>query len=105
MSIDVTDATFDEQVLKSTLPVLVKFWAPWCGPCRAIAPAIEELANELKDVAVIASINVDENPAIPTKFGIRAIPSFILFKDGNLVETVVGVANKSALKELIEQKG
>ena len=105
MSIDITDATFDEKVLKSTLPVLVKFWAPWCGPCRAIAPAIDELSEELKDVAVIANINVDENPAIPTKFGIRAIPSFILFKDGNLVETVVGVANKSALKELIEQKG
>ncbi len=105
MSIDITDATFDEKVLKSTLPVLVKFWAPWCGPCRAIAPAIEELSQELKDVAVIANINVDENPAIPTKFGIRAIPSFILFKDGNLVETVVGVANKSSLKELIEQKG
>ena len=105
MSIEITDATFDEKVIKSTLPVLVKFWAPWCGPCRAIAPAIEELSEELKDVALIASINVDENPAIPTKFGIRAIPSFILFKDGNLVETVVGVANKSALKELIEQKG
>ena len=105
MSIEITDATFDEKVIKSTLPVLVKFWAPWCGPRRTIAPAIEELSEELKDVAVLANINVDENPAIPTKFGIRAIPSFILFKDGNLVETVVGVANKSALKELIEQKG
>ena len=105
MSIDVTDASFDEMVIKSQLPVLVKFWAPWCGPCRAIAPAIEELASELEGKAVIANVNVDENPAIPTKFGIRAVPSFILFKNGNLVETLVGVANKSALKDLVEQKG
>lgn len=101
MSIDVTDATFDDVVLKSALPVLVKFSASWCGPCRAIAPAIEALANELDGQAVIAGVDVDQNPGLPAKYGIRAVPTFILFKGGEVVEQISGVVPKSALKDMI----
>lgn len=105
MAVDVTDSNFDEVVLKSDIPVLVKFWAPWCGPCRALAPAVEELAKEMEGTALVANVNVDDNPAIPTKFGIRAVPTFILFKNGEVVDQLIGVVSKSALKDLIQQKG
>lgn len=101
MSIDVTDATFDEVVLQSALPVLVKFSASWCGPCRAIAPAIEELAKELDGQAIIAGVDVDQSPGLPAKYGIRAVPTFILFKGGEVVEQIAGVVPKSALKDMI----
>lgn len=100
MSVNATDASFDEMIGKSELPVLVKFWAPWCGPCRALAPAVEELASEMEGKIVVANVNVDENPSVPTRYGIRAVPTFILFKNGELVEQLVGVVSKDALKEL-----
>ena len=104
MSIDITDATFDEKVLKSTLPVLVKFWAPWCGPCRALAPVIEELAEEFAGKVSIVKMNVDENPVTPGQFNIRAIPTIILFKDGQVVDQVTGAVSKANLKDLLAKK-
>lgn len=104
MATQVTDSNFESDVLKSSLPVLVDFWAPWCGPCRAIAPVIDELATEYEGKVSIVKMNVDENPATPGKFGIRAIPTLILFKDGQVVEQVTGAVSKNNLKELIVQK-
>ena len=100
MSIDVTDANFDEVVTGSQIPVLAKFWAPWCAPCRALTPAVEELSKELDGQVLVVNVNVDENPTVPTRYGIRAVPTFILFKNGELVEQMVGVVSKDALKEL-----
>ena len=103
MAVQVTDDTFDSVVLKSSIPVLVDFWAPWCGPCRAVAPVVEELAGEFEGKAVVAKMDVDENPATPGKYGIRSIPSFLLFKNGSLVDQTTGAGNKASLKELIER--
>ena len=104
MAAPVTDGTFESSVLKSSLPVLVDFWAPWCGPCRAIGPVIDELAIEFEGKVSIFKMNVDENPATPGKYGIRAIPTLILFKDGQVLEQVTGAVTKSNLKDLIVQK-
>ena len=104
MAAPVTDGTFESSVLKSSLPVLVDFWAPWCGPCRAIGPVIDELAIEFEGKVSIFKMNVDENPATPGKYGIRAIPTLILFKDGQVLEQVTGAVSKSNLKDLIVQK-
>lgn len=104
MATPVTDANFESDVLKSSLPVLVDFWAPWCGPCRAIGPVIDELAVEFEGKVAIFKMNVDENPATPGNFGIRAIPTLILFKNGQVVEQVTGAVSKSNLKDLIAQK-
>jgi thioredoxin 1 len=104
MAAQVNDAGFDAEVLKSDLPVLVDFWAPWCGPCRAIAPVIDELIQEFEGKVAIMKMNVDENPATPSKFGIRAIPTLILFKDGEVVEQVTGAVSKASLKQMLNDK-
>jgi thioredoxin 1 len=104
MAVQVNDAAFDAEVLKSDLPVLVDFWAPWCGPCRAIAPVIDELTQEFDGKVKIMKMNVDENPGTPSKFGIRAIPTLILFKNGEVVEQVTGAVSKASLKQMLNDK-
>jgi len=99
-----TDSNFEAEVLKSDIPVLVDFWAPWCGPCRAIAPVIEELAQEYAGQVKIVKMNVDENPTTPGKYGIRAIPTLILFKGGEVVEQITGAVSKASLKQMISEK-
>ena len=99
----VSDGDFDSVVLKSGLPFLLDFWAPWCGPCKAIGPVVSELAGEFEGRAAIGKMNVDENPATPGKFGIRAIPTLILFKDGEVVDQVTGAVGKPQLVAMIEK--
>ena len=95
--IAVSDDSFEMDVLKSPLPVLLDFWAEWCGPCKAIAPVLDEVANEYKGRLIVAKINIDENSATPAKFGVRGIPTLMLFIDGQLQETKVGALTKSQL--------
>ena len=96
----ITDDSFENDVLNSDKPVLVDFWAEWCGPCKQIAPALEEISNELDNV-IIAKINIDDNPMAPSKFGVRGIPTMILFKNGEPVATKVGAQPKTAILEWI----
>jgi thioredoxin 1 len=103
MSKAVTDETFTVDVLQAGAPVLVDFWAEWCGPCRAIAPSLEELGAEYAGKMEIVKVNIDENPETPTQFGVRGIPTLMIFKDGKLAATQVGAAPKSALKAWIEK--
>ena len=100
----ITDDTFEADVLQSAKPVLVDFWAEWCGPCKAIAPVLDELAGTYDGRLQIAKINVDENRAVPAKFGIRGIPTLMLFKDGQLAATKVGAMSKSQLTAFIDQQ-
>lgn len=104
MAIEITDANFDEVVLKSDKPVLVDFWAEWCGPCRMVGPVVEELSKEYEGQAVIGKVNVDNNPAIFTKFGIRNIPALLFFKNGEIVDKQIGAVPKSVLADkLVKQ--
>ena len=98
-----TDAEFEEYVLKSDLPSLVDFWAPWCGPCKAIGPVIEELADEYVGKVQIAKMNVDDNPTTPGKYSIRAIPTLILFKGGEIVDQVTGAVGKTQLIAMLKK--
>ena len=95
----ITDDSFETDVLKSSTPVLVDFWAEWCGPCKQIAPALEELAAEMSDRVTVAKINIDENPMTPGKYGVRGIPTLMLFKDGEVADTKVGALPKGKLVE------
>ncbi|MBI4185096.1 MAG: thioredoxin [Proteobacteria bacterium] len=98
----VTDATFEAEVLKSPGPVLVDFWAEWCGPCKQIAPALEEAARELEGRITLAKVNIDDSPETPSKYGVRGIPTLMIFKDGQVTATRVGAMPKSQLLEWIE---
>lgn len=99
----VTDETFEDDVLKSQQPVLVDYWAEWCGPCKMIAPILDELADDYADRLKIAKLNIDDNPAIPPKYGIRGIPTLMLFKNGEVEATKVGAVSKSQLQAFIDQ--
>ena len=98
-----SDAEFETEVLKSDIPVLVDFWAPWCGPCLMIAPVLEEVALGIKGRAKVVKINVDENPSTPQTYGVMAIPTLMLFKDGELKDKAVGVVSKEKINELISK--
>ncbi|MCW3784825.1 thioredoxin [Plebeiibacterium sediminum] len=102
MTIDVTDATFEEVVLNSDKPVLVDFWAEWCGPCRMVTPIVKELAEEYGDKAVITKMDVDSNPGTSVKFGIRNIPTILFFKNGEIVDKQVGAVPKTILASKLD---
>jgi thioredoxin 1 len=97
-----TDATFSQDVLKSDKPVLLDFWAEWCGPCKMIAPILDEIAAEYQDRLTIAKLNIDENPATPGKYGVRGIPTMMIFKGGKVASTKVGALPKSKLYEWVQ---
>ena len=99
----VSDSNFTDEVLHSELPVLVDFWATWCGPCRTISPLVEALAKEFSGRVKIAKLNVDENPATPGQYGVRGIPTLILFKGGKIVDQIVGAVPKARLVSMIEK--
>lgn len=101
--LEIDDSVFDAEVLKSDKPVLIDFWAPWCGPCRAISPLVEELASKFGDKIKFVKCNVDENPITPGKYGIRSIPTLMFFKDGNVVDQVIGMVARSKLEEVINK--
>ncbi|WP_150137974.1 thioredoxin TrxA [Candidatus Enterovibrio escicola] len=100
--LQLTDDSFEVDVIKSAVPVLVDFWAEWCGPCKMIAPILEEIAFEYEGKVTIGKLNIDQNSGTPPKFGIRGIPTLLLFKDGSLVATKVGVLSKTQLKEFLD---
>jgi thioredoxin 1 len=100
---EVTDSNFESEVLQAGRPVLVDFWAPWCAPCRMIAPTVEAIAQEYEGSATVTKLNVDENPSISQRFGIKGIPTMILFKDGREAERMVGAGSKEALSRLIDR--
>jgi thioredoxin 1 len=102
-TVAVTDASFETDVLKSDTPVVVDFWAEWCGPCKQIGPALEEIASEMGEKLKIAKINVDDNPGAPSKYGVRGIPTLMLFKNGEVASVKVGAAPKSAISTWIEE--
>ncbi len=102
-TVPVTDATFDEEVRNSDIPVIVDFWAEWCGPCKQIGPALEELAVEYEGKLKIAKVNVDENPNSPAMFGVRGIPTLFMFKNGEVISNKVGAAPKAMLKSWIDE--
>jgi thioredoxin 1 len=99
----VTDKNFGDEVLNATVPVLVDFWATWCGPCRSIGPVVEELAKEFQGRTKVVKINVDENPATPAQYGVRGIPTLILFKGGKVFDQIVGAVAKPRLVAMIEK--
>lgn len=103
-TVAVTDATFDQEVRKSDIPVIVDFWAEWCGPCKMIGPALEELASEYDGKIKIVKVNVDENPDSPAQMGVRGIPALFMFKNGQVVSNKIGAAPKAALQNWIDSE-
>jgi thioredoxin 1 len=101
--IHVNDNNFASEVLNSTLPVLVDFWATWCGPCRSISPIVEELAKEFAGKVKVTKLNVDESPATPSQYGVRGIPTLILFKGGKILDQIVGAVPKARLKSMLDK--
>jgi len=101
--VHIDDNSFDATVINSKMPVLVDFWAPWCGPCKAVAPILDELANDYKDKMVIAKLNVDESPQNASKYGVSAIPTLLIFKNGEPVQSMVGYKPKTELKKAIDE--
>ena len=99
----ITDESFETDVIKSDKPTVVDFWAEWCGPCKQIGPVLEEISDEMKDIVVIAKHNIDEEPNAPTKYGVRGIPTMLLFKDGQLKATKVGATTKSNIVSWIKE--
>ncbi len=99
-----TDTNFEQDVLQAGTPVLVDFWAEWCGPCKQVAPVLDELATEMGDNVKIVKVNIDENPETPVKYGVRGIPTLMLFKDGELADTKVGALPKSQLSEWLSSQ-
>nr|UEQ12124.1 Thioredoxin [Batrachospermum sp.] len=99
----VIDATFQEEVLNHNQPVLVDFWAPWCGPCRMVAPVVDEIAHEYKGNIKVVKVNTDENPSTATEYGIRSIPTLMIFKNGQRVDTVIGAVPKSTLSSTLNK--
>ena len=102
VTVPVSDGSFDDDVLKSAKPVVVDFWAEWCGPCKMIAPALEEIANELGYRVTVAKVNIDDNPKTPAAYGVRGIPTLMLFKDGQVAAMKIGALPKGDLKAWIE---
>ena len=101
--VTISDSSFEDEVVESKIPVLVDFWAPWCGPCKAIAPILEDIASKYDGKVKIAKLDVDQNPGTPPKFGVRGIPTLILFKDGQVKATQVGLASKNELISFIDE--
>lgn len=101
-ALDLTDATFEAEISKATVPVLVDFWAPWCGPCKAVAPVLDELAVEYAGKLIIAKMNVDDNQATPARFNVRSIPNMVIFKNGEVAARIIGARPKSDLKATID---
>ncbi|ATS18617.1 thioredoxin [Synechococcus sp. PCC 6717] len=102
-ALSVTDATFKEEVLDSELPVLVDFWAPWCGPCRMVAPVVDEIANQYAGKVKVVKVNTDENSKVATDYGIRSIPTLMIFKGGQKVDILVGAVPKTKIEATLEQ--
>ncbi|MBI1268473.1 MAG: thioredoxin [Cryomorphaceae bacterium] len=102
MAVELTDANFEELAMQSDKPVMIDFWAEWCGPCRMVAPIVEEMSGEYQDRAIIGKVNVDENPGISMKFGIRNIPTIVFIKNGELVDKSVGAVPKLVLTEKMD---
>ncbi len=100
-SVYIKDNDFETQVLQADGPVMVDFWAEWCGPCKAMSPLVDELAGEIGDTVKVVKINIDESPDAPTKYGVRGIPTFMIFKDGKVIDTKVGSMSKTALADWV----
>lgn len=99
----VTDETFEQEVIESSVPVLVDFWAPWCGPCRMVAPVVDEISEQYLGKVKVVKVNTDDNPSVASKYGIRSIPTLMIFKDGQRVDMVVGAVPKTTLASTLEK--